>query len=126
MITRTLSCLVTAASLVVLPVVATAGSAEKAVSTCSEAFIQHLSTTYGPANYRVAKPAGIAITDSPVTAYHKRRIELTLTAVEKSSGNLIAMMECTAKPSGELIATTHVPADSARAAALRLSARNTK
>jgi len=126
MITRTLSSLVTAASLLALPLVAAADSAEKALFACSEAFIQHLSTTHGPANYRVAKPTGIAMTDSPLTAYHKRRIELTLTATETSSGNVIAMMECSAKPSGEVIATTHVPADSARAAALRLSARNTK
>lgn len=129
MITRTLSCLVTAASLATLPLPASAGGAEKALENCAGAFVEHLKTVHPEATYRVEKPTAVGLSSgrNAATGFVQRGRELTLTATETKTGKLLAMASCTTKRSGELVAMTSLPMDSAHAQALlRLSARNTK
>lgn len=129
MITRTLSCLMTAASLAALPLLANANGAEKALDNCASAFVEHLKTVHPEATYRVAKPEAVGLSSgrNPATGFVQSRRELTLTATETKTGKLLAMASCTTKRSGDLVAMTSLPMDSARAQALlRLSARNTK
>jgi len=84
MITRTLSCLVTAASLAALPLLANANGAEKALENCAGAFVEHLKTVHPEATYRVEKPEAVGLSSgrNAATGFVQRRQELTLTATE--------------------------------------------
>ena len=129
MITRTLSSLVTAASLAMLPLIVAAGGEAKALDNCATAFVEHLKTVHPEATYRVAKPAviGLSSARSDATGYASRKHELTLTSTETKTGKVLAMVSCTTKRSGELVAMTSLAVDSARAQELlRLSARDAK
>jgi hypothetical protein len=129
MTTRTFSCLVTAASFAMLPLIAAAGGEAKALDNCASAFVEHLKTLHPEATYRVAKPSviGPSSASNDATGYVSRKHELTLTATETMTGKVLAMASCTTKRSGELVAMTSLPMDSARAQELlRLSARDTK
>lgn len=129
MTTRTFTCLVTAASFAMLPLVAAAGGEAKALDNCASAFVEHLKTVHPEATYRVAKPAmlGLSSARNDATGYASRKHELTLTATETKTGKVLAMASCITKRSGELVAMTSLAVDSARAQELlRLSARDTK
>ena len=124
MMIRTFSGLICATTLAALPLVSHADAKEKALDTCTQAFIQHLSSTHGDANYRVAKPTARAFMSGSSTVYQNRRIGLSLTATSVPSGDVIARADCTTTASGELIAMTSRPASTSQPKSLRVSARN--
>lgn len=110
MITRTLSCLLTATALATLPLESHAENVERAMNTCTQAFIEHLAATHAAANYRIENPAGYSSSGNVSAVHSPRRIELRLTATQGGSGAVLARADCTATRAGDLITLTNVPA----------------
>ncbi len=126
MMNRTLSALISAATLATLPLAAHADPPHGALEACSQAFIEHLSATHGAASYRFVPPASSGSTSYSPGARMSRRIDLDLVATSTSTGKVIARAECTATRSGELLSMTTRPAGSSRATALRVSTRTAR
>ena len=122
---RSLSTLIRTAALAALPLSVHAEAPSAALETCSQAFIEHLSGTHGPANYRFMPPASSAA-PRYVGARTSRRVEIDLVATAASTGSVIARAECTATATGELIAMTTRPAGSSRTMPVRVSTRSTR
>lgn len=110
MITRTLSCLLAATALAALPLESHAENVEKAMNTCTQAFIEHLAATHGAANYRVENPTDSSSSGNVRAVHSPRRIELRLTATQAGSGAVLARADCTATRAGDLIALTNLRA----------------
>lgn len=120
---RTLRSVMSAATLVVLPLASHADAPRGAVEACSQAFIEHLSATHGPANYRFARPVSPEPASGSLSARMSRRVDVDLVATSTSTGKVIARGECTATPSGKLLAMTTRPVGSPKTAPTRVSTR---
>lgn len=126
--TRTLSTLLTAATLGSVPLLAHAEYTDAVFEACSHAFIANITATHGPiAKIRVVPPAVKPQPREryPVSGIYALPLRYTLFATDPKTGTLLASAECTAKPkAGVSIALLPLPASNSKP--LKLSARETK
>lgn len=123
---RTFRFLLSAATLVAMPLASHADAPRGAVEACSQAFIEYLSTTHGPANYRFVPPDSSGPDAGSLSARTSRRVEVDLVATSTSTGKVIARGECTATHSGKLLAMSSRPATASKTMPTRVSTRTAR
>ncbi len=126
--TRTLSTLLAAATLGVVPLLARADYTDAVFEACSNAFIAKFTATHGPvAKIRVVPPEAKlrSLARDPVSGPYAFPLRYTLFATDPKTGTLLASAECTAKrKAGVSLALLPLPASTSRP--LMLSAREAK
>ncbi len=126
--TRTLSTLLAAATLVSGPLPAHADYNDAVFEACSHAFIANFTATHGPvAKIRFVAPEAKPHSREqyPVSGIYALPLRYIMLATDPKTGTLLASAECTAKrKAGVSIALLPLPASNSRP--LMVSARETK